>query len=256
MFLRSAVATISAAGLAAATLLAPVAADAGAVFHKPRIPSSSHVSGNTGWSSTNWSGAAETGSGYTSITGKWSVPAVSATKSASYSSNWIGIDGYNNSNLIQTGTESDYYNGSAHYAVWWEILPAAETPIASMTVSPGDKMSASIVKGGGTSWTITINDDTKGTSFTTVQNYTGPGTSAEWIEEAPTVGGRVATLANYGLATFDSGTVNNGNPKLTAADMGVMTSRRGQISTPSAPDSDTDGFNVAYGPTAPLVPGS
>jgi hypothetical protein len=185
------------------------------------------------------------------------VPSVSPTRGSSYSSAWVGIDGFTNSNLIQTGTESDYYNGSAHYNAWWEILPAAETPISSFAVHPGDVMSATITKGSGSSWTITIKDVTNGGSFTTTQTYTGPGTSVEWIEEAPTVGGRVATLAHYSSPdTFDPGTANGANPGLTAADSGVMVQKRTQVSTPSNPDSDTDGFNMAYGSTAPAPPGS
>ena len=43
-----------------------------------------------------------------------------------YSSSWIGIDGLANRDLIQTGTDSDYVDGSPHYDAWWEILPAAE----------------------------------------------------------------------------------------------------------------------------------
>jgi hypothetical protein len=183
------------------------------------------------------------------------VTAVASSRKATYSSEWVGIDGYNNSSLIQTGTESDYHNGSAHYDAWWEILPAAETVIP-MTVKPGDVMTASITQGAGSSWTITITDTTTGKSFTTIKTYTGPQTSAEWIEEAPTVGGRVATLANYRLSTFDPGTVNGGNPLLTASDGGVMVQKGLQVSTPSNPDQDTDGFNAAYGATAPAPPSS
>jgi hypothetical protein len=168
----------------------------------------------------------------------------------------VGIDGFNNSSLIQTGTESDYYSGSAHYDAWWEILPAAETVIPSITVHPGDTMSATITKGSGSSWTITIRDASSGTSFSTVQTYTGAQTSAEWIEEAPSVGGRIAPLANYGTATFDPGTVNGGNPRLVAGDGGAMVQKGVQVSTPSAPDSDIDGFRTSYGSTAPSPPSS
>lgn len=256
MFLRSAVATISAAGLAVATLLAPVAADAGAVMHKPRIPSRSQTASVNGWASSNWSGYAQTGTGFTSITGTWKVPAVTKSKSATYSSNWIGIDGFNNQSLIQTGTESDYYQGRTHYAVWWEILPAYETVIPSITVRPGDTVSASISQVSAGTWKIAITDVTNGQSFSTTKAYSGPQTSAEWIEEAPTVGSGVAALAHYGTATFDSGTVNGGNPGLTAAQSGRMTSGSATISTPSIPDADTDGFNVAYGSVAPAPPAS
>lgn len=225
-----------------------------AVFHRPAIHNRTVQS--AGWASSNWSGYAKTGT-YTSATAHWVVPSVSSSRGASYSSAWVGIDGFNNSSLIQTGTESDYYNGSAHYNAWWEILPAAETPISSITVHPGDVMTASITKGSGSSWTITITDTTTGKSFTTQQNYSGPGTSVEWIEEAPTVGGHTATLAHYSSPdTFDPGTANGGNPGLTAADSGVMVQKQRQVSTPSAPDSDTDGFNMAYGATAPAPPGT
>lgn len=225
-----------------------------AISHRPRVAVSRPGTRAAGWASSNWSGYAVTGSTYNSVTAKWIVPAVAASRKATYSSDWVGIDGYNNSSLIQTGTESDYYNGSAHYGAWWEILPAAETVIPSITIRPGDTITASITKGSGSSWAITITDARQ--SFTTTQTYTGPQTSAEWIEEAPTVGGRVAPLANYGQTTFDPGTVNGGNPLLTAADAGVMVQKQVQVSTPSNPDGDTDGFNVAYGATAPTPPPS
>jgi len=242
-----------AASSSALVATAPVAvATSPAVFHRPAIHN--RTSTSTGWSASNWSGYAKSGS-YSSATAQWVVPSVSATTKASYSSAWVGIDGFTNSSLIQTGTESDYYNGAAHYNAWWEILPAAETPIGSITVRPGDVFTASITKGSGSIWTITITDTTNGQSFTTQQSYSGPGASVEWIEEAPTVGGRVAQLAHYSSPdTFDPGTANGGNPGLTANDAGVMVQSRRQVSTPSAPDSDTDGFNMAYGSTAPAPP--
>jgi hypothetical protein len=225
-----------------------------AIVHHPRVPVSRPGKRAAGWASSNWSGYAVTGVTYSSVTAKWIVPVVSASRNATYSSDWVGIDGFKNSSLIQTGTESDYYNGSAHYDAWWEILPAAETVIPSIKVKPGDTVTASITKGLSSSWRITITDGSQ--SFTTTQTYRGPRTSAEWIEEAPTVGGRIAPLANYGHTTFDPGTVNGGNPKLTATEGGVMVQQRIQVSTPSNPDRDTDGFNIAYGASAPPPPSS
>jgi hypothetical protein len=244
---------LAAASSSALFAAGPMSASAApAIFHHPNIPG--HAILNTGWSSGNWSGYAKTGS-YSSATAQWVVPSVSATSQASYSSAWVGIDGFNNSSLIQTGTESDYYNGAAHYNAWWEILPAAETKINSITVHPGDVMTASIQKNSGTSWTITINDTSNGQSFSTPQTYTGAGTSVEWIEEAPSVGGRVATLAHYSSPdTFDPGTANGGNPGLTSADGGYLVQKQRIVSIPSVPDGDTDGFNMAYGSTAPAPP--
>ena len=252
--------------IGAALLSAPSGAGAAGtlVSHHPRVDAGhGHGGGGGGggnpgfgWSSSNWSGYAVTGSGFHSITGSWVVPAVARSQKSTYSSSWIGIDGFNDSNLIQTGTEQDYYSGSAHYGAWWEILPAAETVIPSISVSPGDHMSASISQGTGGSWTITLSDTSNGQSFTTQQQYSGQQTSAEWIQEAPTVGGRIAPLANYGQTTFDPGTVNGASPALVTADGGVMVQSGIQVSTPSAPDGDTDGFNCAYGATSPSAPGS
>ncbi len=242
-----------AASSSALVATAPVAvATSPAVFHRPAIHNRAATS--AGWSASNWSGYAKSGS-YSSATAHWVVPSVSPTSGSTYSSAWVGIDGFTNSSLIQTGTESDYYSGSAHYNAWWEILPAAETRISSITVRPGDVMTASITKGSGSTWTITINDTTNGQSFTTQQSYSGPGASVEWIEEAPSIGGRVATLAHYSSPdTFDPGTANGGNPGLTAADSGIMVQKQRIVSSPSVPDSDTDGFNMAYGSTAPAPP--
>jgi len=254
---RRVLAAASVVGTGAVVAGLPAGSAAGpAIFHHPRIRVAGSGNKAAGWASSNWSGYALTGSGYSSVTAHWVVQAVSRSHKATYSSEWVGIDGFSNSSLIQTGTESDYYNGAAHYDAWWEILPAAETVIPSIVVSPGDQMSATITKGSGSSWTITISDMSRNETFSTVQTYTGPQTSAEWIEEAPSVGGRIAPLANYGQTTFDPGTVNGINPGLTASDGGVMIQKGIQVSTDSNPDSDTDGFNMAYGATAPSPPAS
>jgi Peptidase A4 family len=238
--------------------------------HAPRIPGPAPAPAPASrpgalairqWTSKNWSGYATTGAGFTSVSGTWHVPQVQApTKKRHYrrntfSSSWVGIDGFNNNSLIQAGTEEDWLNGSAIYQAWWEILPAAETPIPSMTIHPGDAMTVQINRGF-PDWTISVSDQTTGQSFTTKQVYSGPLTSAEWIHEAPTVGRRVATLSPDSADVFDLATVNSGNPGLTAADAGAMFKGRHQISTPSAPDSDGDGFTVANSNVAPSPPPS
>jgi hypothetical protein len=247
---------VAATATLATILAAGPSASAVQLVHHPRKGGGAAV-GNLGWASSNWSGYAVTGTSFTSVTGSWKVQAVSPTKKASYSSQWVGIDGFNDSSLIQTGTESDYYHGAAHYGAWWEILPAAETVITTLPVSPGDAMSASVSRNSDGSWTISISDTTSHGSFSTVQAYSGPLTSAEWVEEAPTVGGRIATLAHYSSPqTFDPGTANGANPGLTSGDGGDMVQGGKVVSTPSDPDVDTDGFNVAYGSKAPAPPAS
>ncbi len=235
-------------------------------FHAPRVPAPGvstrvHHKVVEEWGSTNWSGYAITGRTYTTVTGHWVVPQVQTPakrlrKKSAFSSSWVGIDGYGNSDLIQAGTEQDWIGGrdrAPFYQAWWEILPYAETPIPSLPVNPGDAMVVTITKGT-PKWTITVTDTTTGQSFSTQQPYSGPGASAEWIQEAPTIGNHVATLADDSTVTFDPGTVNAGNPGLVPADAGVMLKRRKQISTPSSPNTARDGFAVAYGAVAPPAP--
>jgi hypothetical protein len=237
-------------GIAVGAAAAPV------ITNHPREASSGAVTA-AGWESSNWSGYAVTGNApYTAVTDTWVVPTVSPTAGATYSSSWVGIDGFNDDDLIQTGTEQDYYHGSAHYSAWWEILPAAETEITSITVRPGNVMKAAITRGSGSLWTIAIDDTTSGASFTTVRSYRGPASSAEWIEEAPTVGNNVATLAHYGKTAFNPLTARGVDPELVSSEAGVMVQHGVQVSTPSVPDPARNGFAIAYGSSQPPPPSS
>ncbi len=273
------VGTVALCGFGTSSAAVPGVAE----FHAPRIPGptpttptvtptfgSNRGHMNLGWTSRNWSGYAVTGSAITSVVGHWTVPTVQTPakrgqqRKNAYSSTWVGIDGDTNSDLIQAGTEQDWQRrvrrqpGAAFYQAWWEILPAAETPIASITVHPGDAMTVSITKGVSNQWTIVVTDTTTGQTFSTVQTYTGYEDSAEWIQEAPTIGRRVATLADDSDAIFDHGTVNGAGPGLTSSDGGAMYkgSYSNWISTPSAPNPNGDGFAVAYGSIAPAAPSS
>ena len=272
-----AVPIVALASLAASTGAASVPTAASAAAQAPRIaipeptttpgPETSFVHAvHQTWASRNWSGYAISGSGFTSISGSWTVPTVRAPlkkaqrRRSQYSGTWVGIDGFTSCGrsggcLIQAGTEQDYLRGQTFYQAWWEVLPAAETPIASITVHPGDSMTVTITQGSPT-WTITVSDNTTHQSFTTHQSYSGPRTSVEWIQEAPTVNRRIANLANDSTFSFDLATVNGSPAHLVSADSGVMFKGRSQISTPSVPDADQDGFSVAYGAVAPSEPAS
>jgi hypothetical protein len=185
--------------------------------------------------------------------------------SGCYSAAWTGIDGFTNSPLIQTGTEQDYSKGRATYQAWWTTSAwgyreqVISTGCSSDpnhncgTVAAGNSMSAHITKGSGSLWTITLSDDSAGWTFTKTTPYTGPGASAEWIMEAPTVG-RIATLPNYTTFPFDKGTVNGSSPGLVAINGGELIQNHQVVSIPSSPDPDSDGFAMAYGPSAPSAP--
>ncbi|HKS50061.1 MAG TPA: G1 family glutamic endopeptidase [Amycolatopsis sp.] len=196
--------------------------------------------------SSNWSGYAETGSGDTSATATWTVPSVSPTDSDTYSSAWVGIDGDKNSNLIQTGTESDYAGGAAEYSAWWEILPDYSVTISSVPVSPGDSITASVAKVSGGTWKISLKNNTTGRSWSATKTYTGPGESVEYIQEAPTVGGDQSGVADFSKFSFKNLKANGAGPGLTSSDKIILQQNGTNYSTPSNPNSTGDGFSVSY----------
>src|SRR5262249_9251961 len=130
--------------------------------------------------STNWSGyAVSTGAGAVSeVAGSWVVPAVSSSVSG-YSSAWVGIDGWGSSTVEQIGTDSDYVNGQAAYYAWYEMYPAAPVNL-SLTINPGDTMSASVSYTGSNQYVLSITDVTTGGTFSTTQTFSsGQRSSAE-----------------------------------------------------------------------------
>ena len=218
-------------------------------------PSAAMIPGDLGWYSSNWAGYALAGGRHTSVSAQWTVPAVSATARPGYSALWVGIDGFTNDALIQAGTEADFYDGVVHYSAWWEILPAPAVTIHSLSVRAGDKVSVTIARVSAGRWRITIKDARSG-SYTSTRAYSGPATSAEWIEEAPIVEGRATRLAVHGTVMFDDATLDGRNPRLASENGGAMIRRGILVDTPSAPDADANGFALAQQPVPPAPPGT
>jgi hypothetical protein len=207
--------------------------------------------------STNWSGYVDTGPTFTAISAQWVVPTVQPSQAAQYSSTWIGIDGYNDSSLIQTGTAQETTGGATNYYDWYEILPNYATEISA--VSPGDHMTASINEVTAGSWMLDITDVTSGNIFSQPFSYSGTGGSAEWIEEAPTIvvnGNSVqSTLADFGSLAFSNlADAHSGSPAVTQNQLDMVNSSYNVIATTGAIVNNA--FTVSYTgpvPTAPTV---
>ena len=218
-------------------------------------PAAARNPGGLGWYSSNWAGYAVAGGPYSSVGAQWTVPAVSVSYRRSYSAQWVGIDGFTSRALIQAGTEADYFNGATHYSAWWEILPAPAVTIRTLSVRPGDRMSVTITRVSSGRWRIVVKDARSG-SYATTRAYSGSASSAEWIEEAPIVGGRTTLLAAHSTVVFDHGSLDGRNPGLVSLDAGAMIRRGFLADTPSAPDADADGFALAEQATSPPRPPS
>jgi hypothetical protein len=220
--------------------------------------------------STNWSGYAvetnlnspQTGV-VTDVKATWTVPAIIGNAKNTYSSFWVGIDGYSGtSNTVeQIGTDSDTNNrGQAVYYAWYEMYPAYPVNLA-LTIKPGDSITADVSYNIQTNkFTLTIDDTTSGGHFVTVQasSTSMERSSAEWVAEAPSSMKGVLPLANFGSVTFTgcSVTMTSGTGTITSEnwvnDPLLMVSQKmakGRLVTttiaqPYGLSSDGSGFSV------------
>ena len=224
------------------------------------LAAQTNQSGN--WSGYNQGTLEQGGKLFNSITGAWTVPTATqhTPGQAEYSSDWIGIGGgcvdanctVPDSTLIQTGTEQDVdSSGAASYSAWWEIVPGPSLQINTMTIHPGDRMQASVAEAVPNSnvWVITISDTSDGQSYTTTVPYTSTHATAEWIQETPLIldpsNPGLAPLPRLTSPAFDLATTNGQPANLKASEeINLVDSNNQVIGAPSAPDPDSDGFNV------------
>jgi hypothetical protein len=225
----------------------------------PRLRANTNTSSN--WFGYNQGTLEQGGKLFHSISAQWTVPVATqhTAGQAEASSDWIGIGGgcvdagctVTDSTLIQTGTEQDVSaTGTASYYAWYELVPAPELQITSMTIRPGDRMYASIAEVVPDSelWTITIKDLTNGQSYSTTLPYSSTQLTAEWIEETPLeIGANAgfAALPNLTSPAFDLATTNGSPANLKPSEeLDLVDSAGNVIGAPSAPDPDSDGFNA------------
>ena len=189
----------------------------------------------------------------TSVRGSWTVPAVESSGNDTYSAVWVGIGGYGEQSLIQTGTLQQFVNGVPAYYAWYQLLPNRAVRILNVPVQPGHKIMAlvNLIEGSSNSWSIEISDVTSGDSFQKTFSYASSRLSAEWVVESPTVSGNISTLANFGSVIFSDcyATVDNETGTISSFPgyQIVMYSQGGeQLVAVSALNSDGSGFTVDY----------
>jgi len=156
--------------------------------------------------STNWSGYAVRGTpgSVSDVKGSWVVPGIVGTcpSTDAHSSFWVGIDGLNSPTVEQTGTESACINGSPAYFAWYELFPRPSVKINTITLHPGDVVTAE-VQFSNNKFNVSITDVTTGTSFSRSIHVNGAArSSAEWIAEAPSSRAGQLPLANFGTVMF------------------------------------------------------
>jgi hypothetical protein len=204
-------------------------------------------------SSLNWSGySSYSGNGtFTDAKGSWTQPTATCSTKTSYSSFWVGLDGYNSSSVEQLGTEADCSHGRPLYYAWWEMYPNPSNTVRGFTVTPGVTYSAEVRYNGGGSFSLSLSGG--GQSFTTTQTLSNPSlSSAEWIAEAPSLctrSCRVLPLTNFGTVNF-SGSSANGNAINNSAwsydPLTMVTSGSTVKAAPSGLDASGSAFSVTW----------
>jgi len=216
---------------------------------------SSSPTTTTGYTSTNWSGYLATTGKYTAIAGSWTVPRPTGIAGrTSADASWIGIGGVTTSDLIQVGTQDTVSaSGQETSSAFYELLPQASTTITTLSVNPGDAISAALAEPTAGQWNVTITDTTTGQSFTTTLSYTSSNTSAEWIEEDPsTVFGHLIPLDSFTSVSFAGGTATSNETNDTivgsnAQPVTLVSATTDQpIATPSPLDGNGQGFTVTH----------
>lgn len=200
------------------------------------VPNGTVRNGVTGATSNNWSGYVISDSTNpfaatnTRISGVFIVPTAqeafgTCSSNWVYSSQWIGLDGFNSSDVFQAGSETwaSCINGTtvAYYGVWYEWYPTSEVQIANFPVSPGDEIYLYIWNTSSTTGKLYLLDETKNTlvrlSFSAPGGTQLTGNSAEWIVERPGIDGGLATLTNYISDEWEDAIVNAGGGGYSAA---------------------------------------
>lgn len=215
--------------------------------------------------STNWSGYAVEGSSFTKALGSWTVPTVNCSATPNtYSSFWVGIDGWTSNSVEQTGTDSDCDGTSPSYYAWYEFYPNPSILISSVPVSPGNHISASVTYSG-SEFTVTLTNESTGKSYSKSSRVRGAArSSAEWIAEAPccTNSGGILPLADFGTVDFgqDYTGVSNTNDATDSSVSGAISAFGSNVfesimvngstgadeAVPSALSSDGTSFTVTW----------
>lgn len=197
--------------------------------------------------SSNWSGYAASGGTFSTVTGSWIVPTVSAA-SGGADATWVGIGGLNSRDLIQAGTQGTVTGGGVAYEAWIEMLPQSSRTV-SLTVSAGDSVTASIAHQSGNDWEITIKNNTTGETYDNTVQYASSSSSAEWVQEAPSAGRGLVPLDDFGTLSFTGGGAVRDGKSLSLSALGAkaisMINAQGEvISQPSTLGSDGSSFTV------------
>ncbi|KAJ6024242.1 hypothetical protein N7540_005039 [Penicillium herquei] len=200
--------------------------------------------------SQNWAGAVLIGTGYTSVTGVFTVPTPQAPNGSSGTGNyaasaWVGIDGDTwNKAILQTGIDFTVRGGNASFSAWYEWYPEYAYDFTNISISAGDEIK------------VSVQATSKSAGFAIVENlstgvkvshefFGGEGgelaeLNAEWIVEDFQQGLTLVDFADFGTVSFRNAcAVDNGVAVGPSAASLVDIKQKGNVLTSSSVTDNT-----------------
>jgi hypothetical protein len=165
----------------------------------------------------NWSGYADQACGTCAlrfVAADFTVPHLNCAVSPdnSWAAYWVGLDGFSNNTVEQTGISASCSGGHDYYDAWYEMYPAA-TQVYSLAASPGDNIQVSVYTSNG-SYYLDLQDTNLGAGVNTVATCPAGSScqnkTAEVITETPYLPGTgYLPLADFGQVNYNNATVTS-----------------------------------------------
>lgn len=141
------------------------------------------------------------------VKGSWIVPRVHGTcgSATTMAISYIGIEGYYGTvyTVAVIGTVTGCSGGSPGYAVVYQFAPYLGVTQSSLTIHPGNIVSASVTATTATSWHLKLTDLNTSTSVSKYFTHGGGRTQAEWLVGVLAAGSTpLYPLTNFGTVEF------------------------------------------------------
>lgn len=218
--------------------------------------------------SSNWAGAVLIGSGYTAVTGTFTVPTPQSpngnsggsgggfgrgfgdSSSSSAASAWVGIDGDTWSEaILQTGVDFTVEGDQVSYDAWYEWYPDYAYDFSGIDISSGDEIKVTVEASSKASGTATIENISTGQSVSHTFSRDVEGDlgelNAEWIVEDFEEGNSLVSFADFGSVTFSNAlATDNGNSVGPSGATIMDIEQDGEVLTSTS--STSDSVTVTY----------
>ncbi|RLU78206.1 hypothetical protein CTZ27_37900 [Streptomyces griseocarneus] len=191
----------------------------------------------------NWSGYTAIGHSFTTSSADWTVPDISCSSRVDAVAEWVGLDGWGNDTVEQIGIQESCENGTPEFEDWYELYPNDPVYLRDR-VQPGDHVHATARFLGGSSYELTLHDETQGwVQDKRFDGWSAPNESAEVIVEA-----NRRAFPKFDRIDFTKVRFNGAGPGSVHA-IGLWASTGGgrqQTDITPLYGSDLDSFSVTY----------